>query len=66
MKLDEEAYDFLRVAISKVKSSCNPDNPECYRVHNLVIARLDFESLYDAIIHVMDRSVEDESIGGEV
>lgn len=65
MKLDEEAYDFLRVALSKVNVSCNPNDPECYRVHNLVLARLSFESLYQAITHVMDRSVEDEYVGDE-
>lgn len=65
MKLDEEAYDFLRVAISKVRVSCNPNDPECYGVHNLVLARLSFEELYQAIIHVMDRSVEDEYVGDE-
>lgn len=65
MKLDEEAYDFLRVALSNVKVSCNPNDPECYRVHNLVLARLAFESLYDAILYVMDRSVDDKYVGDE-
>lgn len=59
MKVDEEAYDFLRIAISKINVSLDPNRVDNYQVRNLVLSRLALENLYEAIIHVMDQTTKE-------